>query len=297
MDIFRSLNVFQTVVRHHSFAAAARELGLSTTSTSRIVIELEDEFGARLLNRTTRKLSVTDVGLLLCNRAREILAEFDDLKGSINNLSHVVQGSLRVTCPVSFGVRVLMPLMPSFFATYPKISVEVTLTNRYVDLIEEGFDVAIRQGHEMASTLIARRLGAFSSILCASPSYLQNRGYPSRPEEIAEHDGVIYRSTRKTDDHYVFQKADGEKLMVKAKGQLYVDSTDAMREAVLGGCGIGSFPSYSVAEDLKEQRLVALFADHTMPLVDSFILYPHRRHLSHKIRTFVDFIAANVHLH
>jgi DNA-binding transcriptional LysR family regulator len=296
MDLMRALRVFQAVVRHHSFAAGARELGLSTTSVSRIVIELEDELGARLLNRTTRTLNVTEAGLLLYNRTREILVDIDDVKGSINTLSHVVQGTLRVTCPVSFGVRVLMPLMPSFFAAYPKVSVEVSLTNRYVDLIEEGFDVAIRQGHEMPSTLIVRRLGSFTSMLCASPEYLNRYGHPNGPQDINRHSNVIYRSSHRTDDLYVFKESEGLETSVKAKGTLLVDSTDAMREAVLSGCGIGLFPSYSVADDLASRRLVAIFPQLQMERADTFVLYPHRRHLSNRVRAFVDFLIGRIQL-
>jgi DNA-binding transcriptional LysR family regulator len=296
MDIARALQVYHAVARRHSFAAGAREVGISVTSASRMVRELEQELGARLLNRTTRKLNITEAGLLVYNRSREILDDLEELRSSISTLSDTVEGTVRVTCPISFGVRVLMPLMPSFIAAYPKMSVEVGLTNRFIDLIDEGFDVAIRHGDEMPSTTVVRPLGTFASVICASPGFLKRAGTPKRPQDLTVFDSVVYKSARQTLDIYELEDHSGKTVPIKAKGSLFVDSTDAMREAVLNGCGIGIFPSYTVADDLAAKRLIALFPRHKTPRVEVSILYPHRRHLSRKIRTLVDFLVQNIKL-
>lgn len=296
MDTMRALQVFQAVIRHHSFSAGARELGMSTTSVSRIVAELENSLGARLLNRTTRTFSVTETGLLLYDRAKNLLNDLDDLKGSINVLSQTVEGSIRVTCPVSFGAQVLMPLLPSFLAAHPKITVEASLTNRYLDLIEEGYDVAIRQGDEKPSTMIARKLGAYTTVLATTPQYIERCGRPLKPGDLAQHQNVVYRSAHQTNNVYVLKSARGQETTVRVAGSLFVDSTDGMRAAVLAGCGVGQFPRYSIAAELADDRLIDLFPHFTIGRVETFVMYPHRRHLSQKIRTFVDHLVRNVTL-
>jgi len=296
MDIFRSLQVYLAVVRHMSFANGARELGISTTSASRHIQDLEHELGARLINRTTRKLHITEVGLLVYANGRELLAGVEDLRSSVSSLSHSVRGTLRVTCPVSLGVRLLMPMMADFNKLYPGMIVEVSLTNRFIDLIDEGFDVAIRLGREMPSTSIAKSLGEASSTLCAAPSYLSRIGRLVTPQDLRDCDHVLYKSSRQTIDAYELTDDDGITTMVEVKGRLYVDSTDAMREAVLHGCGIGIFPRYTIANDLVEGRLIPVLSEYHVPGVAVSLVYPHRRHLSRKTRVFVDFLSANVRL-
>lgn len=296
MDVVRALQIYQAVVRHMSFANGARELGISITSASRQVQELEQELGARLINRTTRKLNLTEAGILVHTNGREILSGIEDLRASITSLSHSAEGTVRMTCPVSLGVRVLMPLMPKFHATYPGMTVEVSLTNRFVDLIDEGFDVAIRLGQEMPSTAIMRSLGYASSILCAAPDYLIRAGAPDLPQDVSRFDHVLYKSARQTIDSIEFSDAEGKRTVVKVKGSLFVDSTGGMREAVLSGYGLGLFPSYSVAGDLAQGRLVALLTGYGLPSVGVSIVYPHRRHLSRKTRTLVDFLSEHIRL-
>lgn len=296
MDIAKALQVYHTVVRRHSFVDGARELGISTTSASRTVQELEQELGARLINRTTRKLNVTEAGLLVYNHGREILDNLEDLRSSINTLSLSVEGSVRMTCPVSLGVRVIMPLMRHFLSEYPKMTVEVSLTNRFIDLVDEGFDVAVRLGQEMPSTTIVRSLGQSRTVVCASPAFLARAGTPDIPQDLANQDSVVYRSARQTFDTYEFLGDDGGPVIVCARGVLFVDSTDAMREAVLSGCGFGAFPAYTVAEDISSGRLVAVFQERSSAGTDVSIIYPHRTHLSRKVRTLVDFLAERIKL-
>jgi DNA-binding transcriptional LysR family regulator len=294
LDIAYALYVYNAVVRKHSFAEAARELNISVTTASRLVSELEEDLGARLLQRTTRKLNVTEAGLLVYNHGREILNDLDDLRSSISILSESVQGIVRLTCPISFGVRVLMPLMPKFQASYPKVSLEVSLTNRFVDMIDEGFDVAVRFGDQMPSTTIVRPLGQSASSICGAPGYLKQHGSPRTPQELSNHASVIYKSPGNIDDSYEVFDHEGTPVVVKATGLLFVDSTDAMREAVLNGSGLGLFPRYSIADDLAHGRLVELFRG--TRTTDAAILYPHRRHLSRKIRALVDYLAQNIQL-
>jgi len=290
MDRLTSMSVFVKVVAHHSFAAAAREMGLSRAGVSKHVLELEQSLGARLLNRNTRRLSLTEVGAVVHERYARILEEIDEVERSAGALQTTPKGMLRISAPISIGLTHLAAVTADYMARYPEVSIDMVLNDRAVDLIEEGFDAAIRIGHLTDSTLIARRIAPVHFVLCSSPNYLANRGTPQRPSDLQHHNCVVY-SLREGHGEWRFTGPDGEEAVL-ISGRLKANNGNFLRVAVIKGEGIGLAPTFLVGEDLTAGRLVPLMPDYTPVESDLTVVYPHRRQLSAKVRSFVDFLAA-----
>ena len=197
---------------------------------------------------------------------------------------------------MTFGERVLTPIVASLMRHNPRLTVQLSLCNRYVDIVDEGFDVAIRQSASLASSLVARKLCEVESVICAAPAYIKERGAPKEPADLSQHECVLYRSSLETFDSWHFQHPKRGAIRIKVESRLYVDSTSALREAVLSGAGIGLFPLYAVSAEIARGSLVALFGN--LPVEPSLmhVVYPHRRYLSNKVRVFVDFLIANIEL-
>jgi DNA-binding transcriptional LysR family regulator len=290
MDRITGLSVFTKVVESSSFAAAARHFGLSPAMVSKHVVALEERLGARLLNRTTRRVSPTEIGRVFYERATRILAEIDDAEQEAGALQATPRGLLRVNGPLSFGIRQLGPAIADYLGACPEVEIDVTLNDRVTDLVEEGFDLAIRIGRLADSSLIARRIAPCLIVACASPAYLAKRGAPKRPGDLAEHDclGYSYAALR---NEWRFAGPDGVES-VRVAGRLNANNGDILRLAALRGEGIVLQPSFLVGDDLATGSLVPILPGYTPDALVIQAVYPHSRHLSVKVRSFVDFLVA-----
>lgn len=282
--------VFAQVVEEKSFSGAARRLGLSKAAVSRQVAALEDALGSQLLNRTTRRLSLTEAGLVLYEHCARIAAEAEAAERAAANLSAAPRGLLKVNAPMSFGQLHLAPALAAFLARYPEVELEVTLNDRYVNLIEEGFDLAVRIGRLEDSSLIARRLAGARQILCAAPAYLARRGAPDAPLALKDHDCLLY-SYQRSPNEWRFKGPRGEER-VRVQGRFTANNGDVLRQAALDGLGVALLPSFIVGPDLRSGALTELLTAYRPPELGVHAVYPASRHLSPKVRRLVDFLAA-----
>jgi len=289
MDRFQAMHVFATVVDAGSFVAASETLGLSKAAVSRHVAELERRLGVRLLHRTTRRLSLTAEGETFHVRCKAVLAEVDEAEAEITAGAGEARGTLRVNVPFSYGQLHLAPLWPRFMARHPALTLEVTLSDRVVDLVDEGFDLAVRIAQLPASTLISRRLARTRLLLCASPGYLAARGEPRAPADIAQHDCITY-SLFSGGDHWHFEGPHGP-AGVKVHGRLRSNNGDTCVQAALQDQGLILQPSFLVDPHLRRGALVALMPDWRAIELGVYAVYPTRRHVAPKVRLLIDFLA------
>jgi DNA-binding transcriptional LysR family regulator len=291
MDRLTSMSVFVKVVAHRSFAVAARELRLSRAGVSKHVLALEQSLGVRLLNRNTRRLNLTEVGTVVHERYARILEEINEVEASAGAgaLQMTPRGVLKVASSVSFGITRLAAAIADYLAQYTEVSIDLVLNDRTVDLIEEGFDVAVRIGHLADSSLIARHLAPIRFALCTSPEYLSHCEAPKHPSDLQHHECVVY-SSREGQGEWRFTGPNGTEETVHISGRLRANNGNLLRVAVLKGRGIGLAPTFMVGHDLAAGRLIRLLPDYTPLKEDLAAVYPHRRQLSAKVRSFVDFL-------
>lgn len=290
MDKLVAMRTFRRVVELGGFAAAARDLGLSNAAVSKHVAELEAHLGATLLTRTTRRLSVTEAGRGYYDRCARILDDVREADIAVRELQTAPRGLLRVNAPMSFGLKHLSPILPEFMARYPEVRVDLAMNDRVVDLIEEGFDVALRIRAELAdSSLIARRLASVRRVLCASPAYLAKHGAPVAAEDLARHRCLVY-SLSEAPNAWTLRRPGGE-VTVKVEGWLTANSSLVLRDALLNGGGVALVPTFLIGSDLDDGRLTRILGDHEAAGRTLFAVYPPGRHLSPKVRAFVDFLA------
>jgi DNA-binding transcriptional LysR family regulator len=300
MDEAAAMRMFVQVVRAESFSAAARRLDLTPSSVSRAVSGLEDELGVRLLNRTTRRLRLTEAGQVYYEHAARIATELDDARRAVSELQAVPRGLLRVSAPLAFGRVHVAPMLPQFLRNHPQVEIEFLTTDQLVDLVEEGIDVAVRIGALPDSTLIARRLTGLTRVVCASPAYLEREGEPRCAEDLASHQCLTFRFNtagslwrpgsnvwRLSDEHGVRD--------VQVSGRLRSNSPHALVGAALEGLGLILMPRWLVFEHLESGVLRSVLDDyHVSPsAIESAIyaVYPSSRHVTPKLRAFVDHLA------
>lgn len=289
MDRFRELQVFTTVVEAGSLVGAAEALDLSAAAVSRQLAGLESRLGVRLLNRTTRRLSLTDEGEIFLERARALLEDLSDAEAEVTQRSAEATGRLRVNAPVSFGIRHLSGLWGGFLEDNPRLQLDITLSDRTVDLVEEGYDLAIRIGRLPDSTLIARTLSTTRMVLCASPAYLRQNGAPEHPEELADH--VIWSySYFALGDEWRFDGPGGE-VSVRLRPRLHSNNGDTCRTGALQHRCIVLQPSFLVGADIRAGRLVELLPDFHAGEMGIHALYPSRRHVAPKVRLMIEYLA------
>jgi DNA-binding transcriptional LysR family regulator len=282
------MKVFAAVVEAGSFTRATEVLGMSKAAVSRYVGELEERLGLRLLHRTTRKLSPTTEGEIFYARCRELLDNLDEAEAEITSRSGEATGLLKVNVPVTFGLMHLAPLWPAFLARHPKLAIDITLSDRVADLVEEGFDAAVRIGQLSASTLISRKLASTRLVLCASPEYLQRRGAPSRPDELLQHDVISY-SLFSTGENWTFTGPDGE-VSVKVAPRMRTNSGDTCRAAALQHQGIILQPTFIVGADLARGLLREIMPGYRSAELGIHAVYPSRKFVSPKVRLLIDFL-------
>ncbi|MCP5366513.1 MAG: LysR family transcriptional regulator [Hyphomicrobiales bacterium] len=281
--------VFARVVEAGSFSRAAQDLGMSKSAVSKQVARLEDRLRARLLNRTTRRIGLTEVGTAFYERCARILTEVQEAEEAVSNLQAEPRGTLRVNAPMSFGIDHLAPCLPDFMARHPDLVVDITLNDRVVDLIDEGFDVGVRITRLPDSSLVARRLAPFRSVVCAAPDYWRRHPRPAHPADLAHHNCLIY-TYMQSQNAFEFDGPDGP-LRVRVDGTLRANNGDVLRNAAVGGLGVYIAPTFIVGEELVAGRLEAVLHDYTRSARSIYAVYPHNRHLSAKVRVFVDFLA------
>lgn len=290
MDRLSSMNVFARAVECGSFSAAAEALNMSSQLVGRHVQALEQHLGVRLINRTTRRQHLTEAGLAFYERVKIILAEVEAAEGMAAISAGTPRGRLRINAPVSFGIHALSRRLPDYLMAHPEVSVDLSLANRYVDLIDEGFDVAFRVGELSDSGLIARRLAPYRLRLCAAPSYLARHAALTHPTELARHEclGFSYTELR---TNWSFEGPDGL-ITVPVSGKLMVDSGEALLMAARAGLGIMLQPCELVREDLAAGQLVELLPDFPVPTRPFHLVHAPDRRMTPKLRSFVDFALA-----
>lgn len=291
MDKFQEMRAFVTVVDAGSFVRASETLNLSTTAVSRLVGDLEVRLGVRLLHRTTRKLSLTPEGEVFCERCRQLVDGIAEAEAELS--SHVGEaiGQLRLNVPVTFGLMHLAPLWPAFMALHPKVALDVTLSDRVVDLVDEGYDVAVRIARLEVSSLISRKLTSTRLILCASPAYLRKHGVPKHPADLAQH-AVINYSLLSMGDQWIFQGPEGTDapITVKVSPRMRTNNGDTCAAAALQHMGIVLQPSFLVGAHLASGALVEILPKFRSTELGVYAVYPSRRHLTPKVRVLVDFL-------
>jgi DNA-binding transcriptional LysR family regulator len=290
MDRLRALEVFVEVVRKDGFARAAEALETSPANVTRYISDLEAHLGTRLLNRTSRKMSLTESGELLHTRAKSILDEMAQVEAIATSATMQPRGLLRINVPVSFGVLHLAPLWPKFMLQYPKVELDVTLIDHVVDIVEQRYDLAIRISRAGSTSNVARKLATSHNIVCASPGYLRKHGIPETPSDLVNHICIGYAYAT-TGDQWNFTDDKGQAHSVKVSCALHTNNGDTVRSAALAGLGISWNPSFLIGADLRAGRLVQLLPGYRLPDIDVLALYPSRRHLSAKVRVMIDFLA------
>ncbi|MGI9132897.1 MAG: LysR substrate-binding domain-containing protein [Rhodoferax sp.] len=288
MGRFLEMQTFNAVVDNGSFVKAADALHMSKAAVSRHVVDMETRLGVRLLQRTTRRLSLTDDGQMFYARSKELLAALDEAEAEVTSRSAAASGLLRVNAPLSFGITHLAPLWGAFKALHPKVTLDITLADRVVDLVEEGYDMAVRIGNLDNSTLVSRRLASTRMVLCASPGYLQQHGTPTQPHELADHAVIAYAYWAGKDE-WSFDGPSGP-VSVKTAPIIRTNSGDTCRAAALAHQGIVLQPSFIVGPDLNAGSLVELMPEYRALQFGIYAVYPTRKHMPAKVRALIDFL-------
>lgn len=292
MDIVSAMRVFVSVVDAGSFAGAAARLDVSRAMASKQVAGLEDHLGTRLLNRTTRRLSLTEAGTDFYQRSVQILADVEEAEQAAGNMAAEPRGVLKLSMPLAYGLHRFGPIVSAYSTRYTHVRLDLSLSDRKVDLVEEGYDLAIRIGKLPESGLIARKLGEVQSIVVGAPDYLKRHGTPATPDELARHACLGY-SLASTVDEWRLQGPGGV-VAVHCAGPVKADNGDMLRLVALSGAGLIFQPRFIVEEDVRAGRLVRVLPEFASEELGVYALYPSRRHLSAKVRTFVDFLAAEL---
>jgi DNA-binding transcriptional LysR family regulator len=290
MNLFESMAAFVAVGEGGSFSRAADRLGKPVSTVSRTVAALEARLGAQLLARNTRKVVLTEQGREYLGHCRRILADVDEAEAALGRDAQTVAGALRLTAPAVFGRMFAAPLAARFVQEHAAVHVELSLTDRLVDLIGEGFDLAIRTAALEDSELIVRRVGAFQRVMCCSPDYLAEAGPVRALEDLERHSCLVFNRLRPVAE-WPLLEASGHLRVVKVNGRIAADNTDALYQAALGGAGIILTPTWQARADLATGRLVAIMPEYRTPEVPVSVLFPRTRLLSVRVRTMVDAVA------
>ncbi len=285
--------VFVRVIQAGSLSEAARRLNLPKSTVSRKISDLENRIGERLIQRTTRKLSLTEAGRVLFERVSPAMSDIEDAESAVAGMRETPRGVLRVAAPMSFSP--LRPIIAEYLVRHPDVAIELVCTDRLVDLVDERFDVAIRAGALVDSTLVARRLGTAQFMLVATPEYCERHGVPMTPAELTSHACISLGG--KATSHVWPLEARGKRTEVHITPRLMVNDIEMVRVAVLAGVGIAWLPKALCADDLDGKRLLHLLVDWSWGEIPVYALYPTKRHLSPKVVTFIDLLAEQIRLH
>lgn len=292
MQDLNDVAVFVAVVDAQSFTQAAERLKLSRPVVSKYVSRLEESLGVQLLNRTTRRLSLTEAGRIFYEKSKAGIENIQDAQAEISSLQQHPSGKLRINVPMSFGILHVAPLLPAFMAQYPDIDVEMDLSDIKLDVIDEGFDLSIRISELPDSSLVAKRIAPCKHLIVASPEYLGRAGKPEHPNDLVNHEIATYSYQQSTHRWDFRSRVDQQTLQVSVTSRLQLSNSLALRAAILEGAGITRTPSFIVANEIREGRLVSLLDEYETLELSVYAVYPKRRHLSPKVRAFIDHLTA-----
>jgi DNA-binding transcriptional LysR family regulator len=290
---FEGLAMFAKVAEERSFAGAARALGVSVATVSRAVARLEERLGARLLNRSSRQLALTEFGRTIADSALKVVREAEAAEGAAREMSARPRGLIRLSVPMSFGLRWVAPLMPAFFREYPEVSVDLHLADAQVDLVGQGFDAALRIAVLPDSSLVARRLCPVAPLVVAAPAYLERHGTPRHPSELNGHACLGY-AYRARSDVWRFTNDAGEEVSIKPAGPLRVTNADALMPTVLDGLAIAEFPEFICADQVRDGSLVPILRDWTLPRGGLYFVTPSARTRPAKIEALSEFFVRHL---
>lgn len=292
MNVLNSMTVFVEVAKQNGFAPAARALSLSTSAVSRQVIELEQWLGVELFQRSTRKLSLTEEGAQYLDRCQKVIDDVRSIESMASSALEEPTGTLRLTAPVFFAKDCLQHLLPGFLSTYPQVSISLAVVDRFVDLIDEGFDLALRIGELPDSTLVARKLMNVDLVIVASPKYLEVQGTPTQPSDLKKHNCII--DTIATFNNRWPMKLDRKKHPIKVSGNITVNSGEIARSMAIEGLGLTLLPRFFVLKNLKNGQLVSILEDDIKSDAGLYAVYPQGRHKTPKVRCFIDYVIARI---
>lgn len=291
MDRFADIEALVAVVESGTFSAAGERLGVAKSVISRRVSQLEQRLGSRLLHRTTRRLSLTDAGRNFYQRAVQILADLDDAEQGVSTASAELRGILKVAAPLSFGLAHLSSALTDFLDQHPAIEVNLDLNDRNVNLVEEGFDLAVRIGELQDSTLVARRLGTSRMVTCASRAYLERHGEPLHPDDLQRHTGLQY-SNISYKQHWQFVTRDGKTLQAQPQIRIRANNGEALACAAVAGMGITTGPTFILGRYLKEGKLQRILTDYRRPSLGIFAVTPPGRLVPQRVQLFSEFLSS-----
>jgi DNA-binding transcriptional LysR family regulator len=290
MNKFSDLEAFTAVVESGTFSAAGERLGIAKSVVSRRISQLEQRLGSQLLHRTTRRLSLSDAGKNFYQRAVQILADLDEAEQSVAEETTDLRGLLKLAAPLSFGLTHLSNCLFDFLSEHPAIELNVDLNDRHINLVEDGFDMAVRIGQLEDSTLVARRLGTVRQVSCASPSYLQQHGKPEHPDDLDHHIGLQY-SNISYKRQWTYQTAEGKPITAQPQIRIRANNGEALAAAAISGMGITKGPTFILGPYIKAGKLVNILNQYQSPPVGIYAVYPPGRLIPRRIQVFSDFLA------
>ena len=290
MDKLNAISVFCKVIETQSFTQAANQQNISVAMASKLVSQLEEHLKTRLLQRTTRKIVPTEAGMLYYQRCQAILLDLSEADSSISNMATSLQGNLLISVPRDFGLLYISPNLPKFIELHPNLHVEIEFEDKRVDLVAEGYDLALRIGYMQDSSLVARKISSSPMHFVASPSYLESRGTPLTPDDLEYHQGLLYKSSL-NQVHWQSTKTN-QIQRYKIQSKVVSNNGMALLEMTKAGLGISNSPSFFVKEALASGELVEILSEYKQKPLDIYVVYPNRRHLPAKVRAFIEFLAS-----
>ena len=290
MDKLNAISVFCKVIETQSFTQAANQQNISVAMASKLVSQLEEHLKTRLLQRTTRKIVPTEAGMLYYQRCQAILLDLSEADSSISNMATSLQGNLLISVPRDFGLLYISPNLPKFIELHPNLHVEIEFEDKRVDLVAEGYDLALRIGYMQDSSLVARKISSSPMHFVASPSYLEARGIPLTPDDLEYHQGLLYKSSL-NQVHWQSTKTN-QIQRYKIQSKVVSNNGMALLEMTKAGLGISNSPSFFVKDALASGELVEILSEYKQKPLDIYVVYPNRRHLPAKVRVFIEFLAS-----
>lgn len=290
MDKLNAISVFCKVIETQSFTQAANQQNISVAMASKLVSQLEEHLKTRLLQRTTRKIVPTEAGMLYYQRCQAILLDLSEADSSISNMATSLQGNLLISVPRDFGLLYISPNLSKFIELHPNLHVEIEFEDKRVDLVAEGYDLALRIGYMQDSSLVARKINSSSMHFVASPSYLESRGTPLTPDDLEYHQGLLYKSSL-NQVHWQSTKAN-QIQRYKIQSKVVSNNGMALLEMTKAGLGISNAPDFFVKDALASGELVEILSEYKQKPLDIYVVYPNRRHLPAKVRAFIEFLAS-----
>ncbi|WP_302997783.1 LysR family transcriptional regulator [uncultured Haemophilus sp.] len=290
MDKLNAISVFCKVIETQSFTQAANQQNISVAMASKLVSQLEEHLKTRLLQRTTRKIVPTEAGMLYYQRCQAILLDLSEADSSISNMATSLQGNLLISVPRDFGLLYISPNLPKFIELHPNLHIEIEFEDKRVDLVAEGYDLALRIGYMQDSSLVARKISSSPMHFVASPSYLESRGTPLTPDDLEYHQGLLYKSSL-NQVHWQSTKAN-QIQRYKIQSKVVSNNGMALLEMTKAGLGISNSPNFFVKDALASGELVEILSEYKQKPLDIYVVYPNRRHLPAKVRAFIEFLAS-----